>query len=191
MTNDEIIKGLNAVKEECGKHLDESFAWICQPIDAAIEIFKTGPCEDAISRKDTCNAIIKRLGIKDETFLLEAERAIYQQILEMPSVTPQLCEDAISRQAAISLASDLKQDLPDDECLADMAMAHNEGVSEYQTQLSLLPHITPQPGTGRWIEYVEPDDAEPLLQWRCDKCGTIERRKTHYCPNCGDKKKVE
>lgn len=44
---------------------------------------------DAISRKDTCNAIIKRLGIKDETFLLEAERVIYQQILAMPSVTPQ------------------------------------------------------------------------------------------------------
>lgn len=46
------------------------------------------PCGDAISRKDTCNAIIKRLGIKDETFLLESERAIYQQILAMPPVTP-------------------------------------------------------------------------------------------------------
>ncbi len=47
------------------------------------------PCGDAISRKDTCTAIIKRLGIKDETFLLQAERVIYQQILAMPSVTPQ------------------------------------------------------------------------------------------------------
>lgn len=47
------------------------------------------PCDDAISRKDTCTAIIKRLGIKDETFLLEAERAIYQQILAMPPVAPQ------------------------------------------------------------------------------------------------------
>ena len=41
MTYDETIKGLNAVKEECGKHLDESFAWIGQPIDAAIEALKT------------------------------------------------------------------------------------------------------------------------------------------------------
>lgn len=49
---------------------------------------KPAECEDAISRKDTCTAIIKRLGIKDETFLLEAERAIYQQILAMPPVQP-------------------------------------------------------------------------------------------------------
>lgn len=55
------------------------------------------------------------------------------------------CGDAISRQSAIFLASDLKQDLPDDERIADMVMAHNEGILEYQTQLSLLPSVTPQP----------------------------------------------
>lgn len=57
------------------------------------------------------------------------------------------CEDTISRQSAIFLASDLKQDLPDDAHLADMVMAHNEGISEYQTQLSLLPPVNPQ----KWI----------------------------------------
>lgn len=44
---------------------------------------------DCIDRQATLDAIIKRLGIKNETYLLEAERAIYQQILAMPSVTPQ------------------------------------------------------------------------------------------------------
>lgn len=44
---------------------------------------------DCIDRQATLNAIIKRLGIKNETYLLEAERAIYQQILAMPPVTPQ------------------------------------------------------------------------------------------------------
>ncbi len=44
---------------------------------------------DCIDRKATLNAIIKRLGIKNETYLLEAERAIYQQILAMSSITPQ------------------------------------------------------------------------------------------------------
>lgn len=34
---EEIIKGLESVKKECGKRLDEGFAWICQPIDRAIE----------------------------------------------------------------------------------------------------------------------------------------------------------
>ena len=45
---------------------------------------------DCIDRQATLDAIIKRLGIKNETYLLEAERVIYQQILAMPSVTPQL-----------------------------------------------------------------------------------------------------
>ena len=44
---------------------------------------------DCIDRQATLDAIIKRLGIKNETYLLEAERVIYQQILAMPSVTPQ------------------------------------------------------------------------------------------------------
>ena len=38
MSKEEIIKGLESVKIECGKHLDESFAWICEPIDRAIEL---------------------------------------------------------------------------------------------------------------------------------------------------------
>lgn len=47
--------------------------------------------------------------------------------------------DLISRQAAIALADKLKDDLPDDERISDMVMAHNEGIMEYQTALSLLP----------------------------------------------------
>ena len=41
---------------------------------------------DLISRQDTLNAIIKRLCISGEKYLLESERVIYQQILAMPSV---------------------------------------------------------------------------------------------------------
>lgn len=44
---------------------------------------------DCIDRKATLNAIIKRLGIKNETYLLQAERVLYQQIKDMPSVEPQ------------------------------------------------------------------------------------------------------
>ena len=47
--------------------------------------------------------------------------------------------DLISRQDAIALANSLKDDLPDDERIADTVMAHNEGILEYQTKLSLLP----------------------------------------------------
>ena len=44
---------------------------------------------DCIDRKATLDTIIKRLGIKNESYLLPAERTIYQQIKDMPSVTPQ------------------------------------------------------------------------------------------------------
>ena len=54
-------------------------------------------------------------------------------------------QDLISRQAAIELADSLKDDLPDDERIADAVMAHNEGILEYQTALSLLPSAQPEP----------------------------------------------
>jgi hypothetical protein len=47
--------------------------------------------------------------------------------------------DMISRQAAIALADNLKDNLPDDERVADAVMVHNEGILEYQTALSMLP----------------------------------------------------
>lgn len=54
-------------------------------IDKTVETLEL--CEDAISRQATLDAIIKLLGIKNEAYLLEAERAVYQRILAMPSVT--------------------------------------------------------------------------------------------------------
>ena len=42
MTTDEIIKGLESVKTECGKRLGKEFSWICKPIDEAIEALKQG-----------------------------------------------------------------------------------------------------------------------------------------------------
>ena len=41
---------------------------------------------ELIDRQNTLQAIIKRLGIKNESYLLESERALYQQILAMPTV---------------------------------------------------------------------------------------------------------
>ena len=52
-------------------------------------------------------------------------------------------DDVISRKAAIALADKLKDNLPDDERIADAVMAHNEGILEYQTALSLLPSVQP------------------------------------------------
>ena len=53
---------------------------------------------ECIDRQATLDAIIKRLGIKNESYLLPAEKTIYQQIKAMPSVTPisKECIDCIA-----------------------------------------------------------------------------------------------
>lgn len=102
------------------------------------------------------SALTDDIQFGDGTVVTQAKLAVYREVLEhleeieqepsYNSIKTELkpCTDAISRQSAIFLSSDLKQDLPDDERIADMVMAHNEGVSEYQTQLSLLPPVNPQ-----------------------------------------------
>ena len=96
------------------------------------------------------------------------------------------CEDCISRQAAIDLADELKDDLPDDDRLSDMVMSHNEGILEYQTKLSLLPSVTPKQKTGRWIDdkcSVCGKGIEDLIaspEWYSDE-------KPNFCPFCGIK----
>jgi len=59
--------------------------------------------------------------------------------------------DQISRQAAIELVNSLKDNLPDDERIADIVMAHNEGILEYQTKLSLLPSAQTDGIPLEWI----------------------------------------
>ena len=53
-------------------------------------------------------------------------------------------DDLISRQAAIALADMLKDSLSNDERIADTVIAHNVGILEYRTVLSLLPSEQPE-----------------------------------------------
>lgn len=122
----------------------------------------------------------ERLIKKDIASIENRVRHAFNQGYEMGlkesrSENPNTCGDAISRQAVLDKMKERDEEV---SCLTARDVRD-------------LPSVTPQQRTGRWIEYVEPDDAEPLLQWRCDKCGTIERRKTHYCPHCGAKMEVE
>ena len=98
----------------------------------------------------------------------------------------EICEDAISRQAAIFLTDELKHDLPDDERLSDMVMARNEGILEYQSQISLLPSVNPQePKWGHWKQI------SPARIYECDICGqnvmTGDISAYRYCHGCGAK----
>lgn len=96
MTKEEHLDWLYRLKSEIYTYMP--IAWV-KPMEnalrVAIKALEQEPTTkndlevDCIDRQATLDAIIKRLGIKNETYLLEAERAIYQQILAMPSVTPQ------------------------------------------------------------------------------------------------------
>ena len=88
------------------------------------------------------------------------------------------CGDAISRQEVM-------------DCFKKWQPYMATRLWDFEQELSALPTVTPQQRTGRWIEYVEPDDAEPLVLWRCDNCDTVERRKTLYCPQCGCRMEVK
>ena len=130
MTKDEALRGLTI--GDCRTRREA--------VKTVKELLNREECEDAISRSEVIKSIDER---EDVNGKVDAE-SVRTDIVLIPPVNPQPSGDLISRQSAIFLASDLKQDLPDDEHLTDMVMAHNEGILEYQTQLSLLPPVNPQ-----------------------------------------------
>ena len=90
--------------------------------------------------------------------------------------------DTISRQAAITLANSLKDDLPDDERIADIVMAHNEGILEYQTKLSLLPPAQPEIVRCKDCEYGKQDEVGRWFCWSLG-CQIGDEDGSGYCAN--------
>jgi len=97
--------------------------------------------------------------------------------------------DAISRQAVLNTIGNV----PD----YDDGMVW-EALSHAQRDVSLLPSVTPQQKTGRWIPvgYDGYADGNPVYDWwECSECGWEhtgdEESLTAFCPNCGAKMEVE
>lgn len=87
-SHNEDIRTTDAKKcEACAEEHRQLAEWLkdYKRLLSGSEIPNKSDNGDLISRQATLNAIIKRLGIKDESYLLEAERLLYQQILAMPS----------------------------------------------------------------------------------------------------------
>lgn len=53
-----------------------------------IKALEQQPSDDCVSRQATLNAIIKELCIKDESYLLQSEKVIYNVVKNMSPVTP-------------------------------------------------------------------------------------------------------
>ena len=93
MNNAEIIQGLEVVKDECGKRLDEGYQWICQQIDEAIEALKSEPCEDTISRQAAIDAILIKYTEYERLKMLHFTPNIIKQecadlLTDLPSIQP-------------------------------------------------------------------------------------------------------
>lgn len=71
--------------EECAEEHKQLVEWLKD----YKRLLEQQPCDDAISREDTLKAIIKNLGIRSKEYLLEAEKAVYKTVENMPPVTPQ------------------------------------------------------------------------------------------------------
>ena len=112
---------------------------------------------------------------------------------ESRSEIPTSCGDAISRQAVLDGIEELKKSpWATDKRGIGFEYLITEALEVVEDLcVKREPSVTPQQRTGRWVEYVEPNDAEPLMLWCCENCDTVERRKTTYCPNCGAKMEVE
>lgn len=78
-------------KEEAIKHLQNmaDHSYPNEEYMIAIKALKQEPCDDAINREDTLKAMIEKLGIRNEDYLLPAEATLYKVVKNMPPVTPQ------------------------------------------------------------------------------------------------------
>lgn len=140
--------------------------------------------------------------------LMIAETLLDSAIKDFPSAQPEkrteertkthACDSMISRRDAIGLADNLKDDLPDDMQIADAVIAHNEGILEYQTALSLLPSAEPERKTGRWILHEnqrQEDVNNGNYLYICSECGKSDihakTQEVPFCWWCGAKMEVE
>lgn len=114
--------------------------------------------EDSISRDAVLDACSQSINILDAMSRIE----------DLPSVTPNPCEDAISRQAAINVVSGIDR--------------------HFVKYIKELPSATPKQRTGHW----EWDGMDAFL---CSECASGYKEQPtmmgkpmfEYCPICGAK----
>lgn len=143
--------------------------------EVVIKALEQENCDDCIRRSDMLDAVGHGTTYTSEEV---------QDIIDgMPSVTPQPCDDAVSRHAALEAfgLSEKSRKYGGDHSGYETLMKY-----EIQDILEDLPSVTPQPKMGRWIR-VDKDKC------RCDQCEVISfiavypNGDKNYCPNCGAK----
>ena len=122
------------------------------------------PCSDAVSRQyllDNC--------VMDKVIMPYVP---INRIENAPSVNPQPCEDAISREDT-------------EECKELMTDINGDTVYAVRmSDIRQLPSVNPQQKTGYWIAH---SDGIWIKYYECSECGKVHDTYSDYCPNCGTK----
>lgn len=90
------------------------------------------------------------------------------------------CEGCISRQAVLDK---IKEVCFSKEWLEFRCRNGSNGQRDFIINyIEQLPSITPQSKTGYWtdVSYI-------FGEYKCSECGSLEAKRSDYCPNCGAK----
>ena len=157
-------------------------------LDLAIKALEQEPTTkndlgvDCISRKavfeviDDCNSD----GLKGIFCSYNDGERFKEYIKNLPSVTPQPCNDAVSRKDVVKILGRIEQRVFDGEGF---------DYEEARAEIDDLPSVTPQePKTGHWIFIGEENEEETMAGnfcYVCSECGFSDvHGKTTYVPYC-------
>ena len=121
--------------------------------------------DDLISRQAAIRTFLGKVH-DDYPMLSDVMIGIFEQL---PSVTPkqELCEDCISRQAAL-----------------DAIFNNAEKPGDAYHAVRMLTSVTPEQRTGRWVRRTG-------MTERCSECDFMGASFYNFCPNCGAKMESE
>jgi len=125
-------------------------------------------------------AILDRYAHRSDSEVIKYPRKVAIEAFEMAieALKQEPCEDAISREAAITAVKDLEErDIETYGCKIPEGFDATEAIKA----LRELPSVNPASKTGKWIV----DDI--YYQIRCMQCGHISPMtyKWNFCPFCG------
>jgi len=107
---------------------------------------------------------------KADTPLDEAYKSMIEAlemgIKAIKALEQEPCEDAVSRQYLIDIATE-------------------DGAYDYVSaqEIANAPSVNPQPKTGHWISHYDEDAKEGWYE--CNRCHTERAFNTDFCPDCG------
>lgn len=152
--NREAIEELK--KYILGKKNTEKVEISVLQLNRVIKALEQEPCEDAIGRQ-AVNILVDELAraISDERCFMSRGRStatIIQDILDLPPVNPQPCEDAISRQSVDEIIKKYRDEQAD--VMSEICLERAYGANAVGMLISNLPPVNPQM-KDQWNELKE------------------------------------